>query len=356
MENESLSVRKKTNISGHAKRSPMQVIILNMGFKTSERASANLSPGSEIGASQRIAQIIEYSSEYLQGKDAALRLSLLTFFSNGHLLIEDLPGLGKTTLAIAIAKILGLSFGRIQCTSDLLPTDITGLSIYNKNSGEFEFHPGPIFNNIILVDEINRATPKTQSALLEAMGEKQTTIEGKTYKLPNPFFVMATQNPVEQFGTFPLPDSQLDRFMMKIGVGYPERGAEKKILRVGSSREELFSIRPMMDKEEVVRVQEEIREKVFISDKILDYILDIVEATRNSKYLSVGISTRGVLALTSMAKTDAYFHGRDFVIPEDIKEITQHTIPHRVILKEEYEQLDRWEIIQAILGQTQTPA
>ncbi len=327
-----------------------------MKVRTSEKESPSPSTGSESEASQKLAQIIEYSSGYLHGKDVALRLSLLAFFSKGHLLIEDLPGLGKTTLAIAIAKILGLSFGRIQCTSDLLPTDITGLSVYNKNTGEFEFHPGPVFNNIILVDEINRATPKTQSALLEAMGEKQTTIEGRTYKLPTPFFVMATQNPVEQFGTFPLPDSQLDRFMMKIGIGYPERGAEKKILRAGSSREELFSIKPVMDKEVVIKVQEEIRERVFISDKILEYILDIVEATRVSKYLSAGISTRGVLALTAVAKTNAYFCGRDFVIPEDVKEIMEHTVPHRVILKEEYEQLDRWEIIQEILERTPVPA
>ncbi len=325
-----------------------------MRVKTSEEQPPSPATGTE--ASRKIAEIIDFSSEYLQGKDIPLRLSLLTFFSMGHLLIEDLPGLGKTTLAIAIARILGLSFGRIQCTSDLLPTDITGLSIYNKNTGEFEFHPGPIFNNIILVDEINRATPKTQSALLEAMGEKQATLEGKTYKLPNPFFVMATQNPVEQFGTFPLPDSQLDRFMMKIGIGYPERSAEKRILKSGSSREELFSIKPMMTKEEVVRIQEEIREKVFISDKVLEYTLDIVGATRTSKYLSAGISTRGVLALTAAAKTTAYFHGRDFVIPEDIKEIAGHTLPHRVILKEEHEQLDRWEIIQAILDQTPAPA
>lgn len=324
--------------------------------RISEEQSPLSAPGNETAASRKISQIVEFSSEYLQGKDVPLRLSLLTFFSMGHLLIEDLPGLGKTTLAIAIARILGLSFGRIQCTSDLLPTDITGLSIYNKNTGEFDFHPGPIFNNIILVDEINRATPKTQSALLEAMGEKQTTLEGKTYKLPNPFFVMATQNPVEQFGTFPLPDSQLDRFMMKIGIGYPERGAEKKILKSGSSREELFDIKPMMSRDEVIRIQEEIREKVFISDKILEYILDIVGATRTSNYLAAGISTRGVLALTTVAKTNAYFHGRDFVIPEDIKEIAGHTLAHRVILKEEYERLDRWEIIQAILEQTPVPA
>ncbi|MEM5788282.1 MAG: AAA family ATPase, partial [Syntrophobacteraceae bacterium] len=166
---------------------------------------------------------IESLSEYLHGKEKALRLALTCFFARGHLLVEDLPGLGKTILAVAMAKILGLSFGRIQCTSDLLPSDITGVSIFDKTTNAFEFKPGPIFNHVVLVDEINRATPKTQSALLEAMGEKQVTIEGRTYELPAPFLVIATQNPAEQFGTFPLPESQLDRFTMKIGVGYPER-------------------------------------------------------------------------------------------------------------------------------------
>lgn len=327
-----------------------------MGIKLSGKESPVTSTKGESKTNNKIAEIINFSSEYLHGKDVALRLALLTFFSEGHLLIEDLPGLGKTTLAIAIAKILGLSFGRIQCTSDLLPTDITGLSIYNKNTGEFEFHPGPIFNNIVLVDEINRATPKTQSALLEAMGERQTTMEGKTYRLPKPFFVMATQNPVEQFGTFPLPDSQLDRFMMKIGIGYPQRRAEKEILKIGSKREELYSIEPVMSKEEVIRIREDIRERVFISEKILEYILDIAEATRASKYLLAGISTRGVMAVTTVAKTNAYFHGRDFVIPEDIKEITEHIVPHRVIFKEEYENLDRWEIVQTIIEQIPVPA
>ncbi len=325
-------------------------------IKVSEKGSS-LSPAlKDAAAGRKIDEIIRFSSSYLQGKEAAIRLSLLSFFSKGHLLIEDMPGLGKTTLAIAIAKILGLSFGRIQCTSDLLPTDITGLSIYNKNTGEFKFHPGPIFNNIVLVDEINRATPKTQSALLEAMGEKQTTIEGKTYKLPKPFFVIATQNPVEQFGTFPLPESQMDRFMMKIGIGYPSREAEKEILTVGSKREELYSIEPVMTKEEVIRIQDEINERVFVSDKILEYILDIVGATRASKYIVAGISTRGVLAITNAAKTNAYFHGRDFVIPEDIKEITEHAIPHRVIFKEEYENIDRWEIIHSITERIPVPA
>jgi MoxR-like ATPase len=304
---------------------------------------------------ETIEEIINFLTGYLHGKAKALKLSLITFFSRGHLLIEDLPGLGKTTLAIGIAKALGLSFGRIQCTSDLLPTDISGLSIFNKNTGSFEFHQGPVFNNIVLVDEINRATPKTQSALLEAMGEKQATIEGKTYKLVRPFFVIATQNPVEQFGTFPLPESQLDRFTMKISVGYASRESEKEILKFGSKREELYSIEPVMTKDEVIAIQDEIREKVYLSDRVLDYILDIVEATRNNKYILAGVSTRGVLAITSTAKTRAYFSGRDYVLPEDIKSLAEFTIPHRLIFRDEYEHVDKKEVIKSLIEAIPVP-
>lgn len=302
-----------------------------------------------------IIDIITFLSSYLHGKSKALELSLLTFFCKGHLLIEDLPGLGKTTLAIAIAKSLGLDFGRIQCTSDLLPSDITGLSIFNKNTGAFEFFQGPLFNNIVLVDEINRATPKTQSALLEAMGEKQITIEGNTYKLNKPFFVIATQNPVEQFGTFPLPESQLDRFTMKISIGYPTRNAEMEILRVGSKRDDLYSIQPLMSKDEVLSAQQEIKEKIYISEKVSGYILDIAEATRKSKHILAGLSTRGVLAISNSAKAKAYFSGRDFVIPEDIKELAEYTIPHRVIFTEEHNTSDKKEIIVSLVEKIPLP-
>jgi len=297
--------------------------------------------------------IIDFLSSYLHGKEKAIELTLICLFSKGHLLIEDLPGLGKTTLAIGIAKTLGLDYGRVQATSDLLPSDIIGVSIYNKNTNEFEFKLGPIFNNIILVDEINRATPKTQSALLEAMGEKQVTVDGKTYKLPEPFFVIATQNPVEQYGTFPLPESQLDRFLMKISIGYPSREAEKEIIKGGSKREELYKIQPFISKEEIIKIQEEIK-NVYVSDKIADYILDIVWATRESKYLESGLSTRGTLAIVSTAKTNAYMEGRDFVIPEDIKKLYKYVIPHRVIFKPEYES-QKEEIIKTIVESIPTP-
>jgi len=306
--------------------------------------------------SDQIEQAITLLAPYLHGKEKALTLALTCFFSRGHLLIEDLPGLGKTTLAIAIAKTLGLTFGRIQCTSDLLPSDITGLSIFNKNTSAFEFHRGPIFNHMVLVDEINRATPKTQSALLEAMGEKQVTIEGRTYDLPRPFFVIATQNPAEQFGTFPLPESQLDRFMMKISIGYPPREAEREILKGGSKRKEIYSIQPIMDETGVLEIQRTIRNGVYASEKILDYLLNIIEATRTSTYLLAGLSTRGALALINTAKANAWFKGKDYVIPENIKEVAEYVIPHRVLFKEEYESINRKEIIKSLLGEIPVPA
>lgn len=308
--------------------------------------------------SESIDHALETLSPFLHGKEKALRLALICFFSRGHLLIEDLPGLGKTTLAIALAKILGLTFGRIQCTSDLLPSDITGLSIFDKNQGTFEFHPGPIFNHIVLVDEINRATPKTQSALLEGMGEKQVTIEGRTYDLPRPFFVMATQNPFEQFGTFPLPESQLDRFMMKISIGYPSREAEREILRGGSKRKEIYSVSPVMKVEEVVATQDTIRNGVHLSEsssRMLDYVLDVIEATRTSEYLASGLSTRGALALVTTAKAHAYFRGRDFVNPENVQAVAEYVIPHRVIFRDEYESADKKEIVKSILGSVPVP-
>lgn len=289
----------------------------------------------------------------MHGKTKALKLSIIALLADGHLLIEDLPGIGKTTLAIALARCFGLDFARIQATSDLLPSDITGVSIYNKNTGEFEFHKGPIFNNIVLVDEINRATPKTQSALLEAMGEKQVTVEGRTYKLPQPFFVIATQNPIELYGTFPLPEAQLDRFIMKISIGYPPRFAEKEILKGGSKREELHEINPLLSKDALISIQKEVKE-VYLSDKIADYILDIIEATRNNKYLYAGLSTRGALAMVATAKANAYLNKRDYVIPEDIKELAEFVITHRVIFKEEYEG-SKGEIIKSLVENIKTP-
>jgi MoxR-like ATPase len=278
----------------------------------------------------------------------------MCFFSRGHLLIEDLPGLGKTILAVAISRVLGLSFGRIQCTSDLLPSDITGVSIFDKNSNAFEFRPGPIFNHVVLVDELNRATPKTQSALLEAMGEKQVTVEGTTFDLPNPFLVIATQNPAEQYGTFPLPESQLDRFMMRISVGYPERSAEREILKGGSRRREIYSIRPFLNESEVLEIQEKVR-AIHVSEAILDYLLNIIQATRDSGFLASGLSTRGALALVNTSKANAYLAGKDFVIPENVKDVAEYVVCHRVIFKEEYQTSSKKEIIKSLLETVPVP-
>jgi MoxR-like ATPase len=293
--------------------------------------------------------IVDYLAPYLHGKLTPLRLSLICFFSRGHLLIEDLPGLGKTTLAIAIARALGLRFGRIQCTSDLLPSDITGLSIYDKNTGSFEFHQGPIFNNLVLVDEINRTTPKTQSALLEAMQEKQVTADGKTYALERPFFVIATQNSSEQYGTFTLPDSQLDRFMLKISIGYPPRDAEKEILKGGGSRDMINTIEPLFTMAEVAEVISDIRSEVQVSERILDYVLEVVNAIRESQHFIVGLSTRGALALVASARTNAYFNGRDYVIPEDIKELAPYVIAHRILFREEFDREEKKEIVRSLI-------
>ncbi|MGE4497517.1 MAG: AAA family ATPase [Deferribacterales bacterium] len=304
----------------------------------------------------QITEIMSFLGEFLHGKDQGLRLALLTFFTKGHLLIEDLPGLGKTTLAIGLAKALGLSFGRIQCTNDLLPTDVTGLSIYNKDDSRFEFQRGPVFNNIVLVDEVNRATPKTQSALLEAMGEKQVTAEGNTYNLNRPFFVIATQNPVDQFGTFPLPESQLDRFMMKISLGYPNRDAERIILSGGSRRRELYDIEPLLSLADIENIQKEIEKDVQAADKIIDYVLDIAQATRTSRFLRAGLSTRATLFMIRLGKANAYFKGRDYVIPEDIKELSQYIITHRVLFNEEFQGSDRDFYIRSLIDEVNMPA
>jgi MoxR-like ATPase len=305
---------------------------------------------------KKIFSMLEFLGQFLHGKDKGLRLALLAFFTKGHLLIEDLPGLGKTTLAIGLAKALGLSFGRIQCTNDLLPTDVTGLSMYNKDDNKFEFQPGPVFNNIVLVDEVNRATPKTQSALLEAMGEKQVTVEGHTYNLNRPFFVIATQNPVDQFGTFPLPESQLDRFMMKISLGYPGREAERVILSGGSRRRELYDIDPFFSPEDIDKIQAEIEKDIKVADSMIDYVLDIADATRSSRFLRAGLSTRATLFMIRLGRANAYFQGRDYVIPEDVKELAPYIITHRVLFSEAFQGENRDAYIKSLVEEVKTPA
>jgi MoxR-like ATPase len=281
-------------------------------------------------------RILDYLSKILHGKGNAIIKTLICILSRGHILLEDLPGLGKTTVAIALAKVLGLSFGRIQCTNDLLPSDVTGLNIFRSERGEFEFRAGPVFNNLVLVDEINRATPKTQSALLEAMGEEQTTIDGVTHNLPNPFITIATQNPAEHSGTFPLPESQIDRFMMKISIGYPVQGAEREILRFGSQRDEIHNIKAVISAAELLEMQKEIVQTVKVSEKVLDYVLEITDISRKHKDIEVGISTRGAMTLLQAAKACAWIQSRDYVIHEDIKIIASDVLLHRLLFNRNF--------------------
>ena len=295
------------------------------------------------------------ADRYLKGKVKAVKLAMMTLLSGGHLLLEDIPGLGKTTLALALAHALGLSFGRIQCTSDLLPSDITGLSIYDRNNNRFNFMEGPVFNNLVLADEINRAMPKTQSALLEAMEEHRVTIEGKTYRLPDPFMVIATQNPVEQVGTYPLPESQLDRFLVTTGIGYPPEAMEKKIIQTGSIREGIREIKPLLTIDELLRAREAIRTTVQLSEKITEYIYLLVSATRQHPMLLAGVSTRGGINLAETALSHAFLAGRDHVIPEDVKSLFVPVCAHRLIMYPENETLDRKELLQSLLDEVPVP-
>jgi MoxR-like ATPase len=305
---------------------------------------------------EEMAAVLEsLSGQYLKGKGRAIRLCLMALLTGGHILLEDIPGLGKTTMALAFASALGLSFGRVQCTSDLLPSDITGLSIYDRVEGRFTFVKGPIFNNIVLIDEINRAMPKTQSALLEAMEERRVTVEGVTYPLPDPFLVLATQNPVEQVGTYPLPESQLDRFIMKSGIGYPPEDVEKGILRHGSIREEILHIPALVSHDDILEAIRTVRSSVYLGEKVTEYVYAIIKATRNHPLILTGISTRGGIGLVDAAKAAAFLRGRAFVAPEDVKEVAQVVCPHRLIIRPEQEGVDKEQILNAILKEIPIP-
>jgi MoxR-like ATPase len=264
------------------------------------------------------------------GKPEAIKLAVVALLAEGHLLIEDVPGVGKTLLARALAASISCSFHRLQFTPDLLPSDILGSSVYNAATGEFVFKPGPIFANVILADEVNRTTPRTQSALLEAMGDGQVSVEGRTYPLEPPFIVLATQNPFEFEGTYVLPESQLDRFMLRIRMGYPQRAVERDILTSHRQGEPVESLRPVLTGEEVIRMQHAVRD-VRVDDAISDYLLDLVHATRESDDLTVGVSTRGALTLYRAAQSLAFISGRDYVIPDDIKSLAVPVLAHRVL-------------------------
>lgn len=291
----------------------------------------------------RLNELQQTIETVIRGKSEAVHLAIVTLLAGGHLLVEDVPGVGKTTMAQTIARCLDCSFQRIQFTSDLLPSDIVGVSIFNQHTGEFEFKPGPIFANVILADEINRTTPKTQSSLLEAMAEGRATVENQTYNLPNPFLVLATQNPIEHHGTYPLPESQLDRFLMRVRMGYPAIAEEKEILRqhaATSHHHPLEEIEPVMTGGEVLYLQEEIK-NVRVDDSLLDYLMEIVAATRNSEMLELGVSPRGSLALFRAAQAMAFTEDRAYCIADDIKRLIIPIFSHRVVMNSRYSNRQR---------------
>ncbi|MEQ1776700.1 MAG: MoxR family ATPase [Burkholderiales bacterium] len=279
----------------------------------------------------KIEQVAQQVSSIILGKQQQIRLALACLIARGHLLIEDVPGVGKTTLAHALAASLGLNFHRIQFTSDLLPADVLGVAVYNSDQTRFEFHPGPIFSQVVLADEINRATPKAQSALLEAMEEHQVTVEGETRRLPDPFFVIATQNPSHQIGTFPLPESQLDRFLMRIELGYPDADAERALLRGENRRDLLERIQPCMAPAELLALQRE-GQLVHVSDALLDYVQALVGHTRRSADYVAGLSPRAALALTQAARAWALLDARKHVVPEDVQAVLPGVVGHRLNL------------------------
>ncbi len=290
--------------------------------------------------SQVVSQLKSTIARAIYGKEEAIQLALITLLARGHLLIEDVPGVGKTTLAQALAKSFQCGFQRVQFTSDLLPSDVLGVSVYNPESREFEFRPGPIFANVVLADEINRTTPRTQSALLEAMNDAQVTVDGKTLPLPNPFLVIATQNPVEHHGTYPLPESQLDRFLMRIKMGYPSHETEKEILRKRANDDPLQSLKPVADVKEVLAMQEAVTH-IKVDSSLQDYALDIVNRTRKSDQLALGVSPRGTLMLQRAAQARAFLDGRDFCLPDDFKQLAVSVFAHRVVASARHASLQR---------------
>ncbi len=295
----------------------------------------------------------------IRGKDEAIKLALVALFARGHLLIEDVPGVGKTMLARALARCFNCSFQRIQFTSDLLPSDVVGISVYEQHQQRFEFKPGPVFANVVLADEINRTTPKTQSALLEAMNEYQVTVDNRTYPLPSPFMVLATQNPIEHHGTYPLPESQLDRFLLRIRMGYPETASEKEILRSQTDSQPLERLTPVLPAEEVAALQERVK-KVRVEESLMDYALAIVQRTRAHEYLTLGVSPRGSMMLYRAAQALAFLEGRDFCLPDDLKRLVIPVFAHRVIVSTRYtstlKKSDQAEaILQEIVDSTEVP-
>ena len=299
-----------------------------------------------------IKKIIDNIERVIRGKRDVIALSLVPLFAEGHLIFQDVPGVGKSTLAEAIARSIGGIYHRIQFTSDLLPSDVIGTNVFDRVSNEFKFRKGPIFSNIVLADEINRASPKTQSALLEAMNESTVTADGITYELPGPFFVIATENPVEFAGTYPLPESELDRFMMSLSIGYPDESVEREIVLKGK-KHETKNLFPVSSTKDVLLVIEKAK-AVFIEESVLNYAMSIVKSTRKNKFIKIGVSVRGSMEFIKAVKAFALIKGRDYVVPDDVKIIASFALPHRIILKESEKNFDK-EIIKQILEEISVP-
>jgi MoxR-like ATPase len=280
------------------------------------------------------ADLLANMEQVIQGKPEVIDLALLCLVSNGHLLIEDVPGVGKTSLAKTLAASIDGSFGRVQFTPDLLPSDVVGLTVFNRNSSKFEFRPGPVFSNIVLADEVNRASPKTQSALLEAMAEAQVTVDGTTYQLADPFMVIATQNPIEHEGTYPLPESQLDRFLMRISVGYPSPEAELQILETHGDHDALADIAPVLSVSQVARLGAAARE-VHVAPGLKGYLVELANASRRHPYLALGMSPRATLALQRVARARAAAQGRNYVLPDDLQALAEPVLAHRLLVTPE---------------------
>ncbi|MBS0302792.1 MAG: MoxR family ATPase [Proteobacteria bacterium] len=281
-------------------------------------------------ATKKIKAVLDQLNTVMVGKSAQVEASVACLLAGGHLLIEDVPGVGKTTLAHALARTFGLAFSRVQFTADLMPSDLLGVSVYERGSESFVFHPGPVFAQVLLADEINRASPKTQSALLEAMEEKQVTVEGATRALPQPFFVIATQNPHDQLGTYALPESQLDRFLMRISLGYPERRAERELLASEGRREHADALPAVLSALELAALQQAVG-RVHVADPLLDYVQDLIAATRSGRWFVQGLSPRAGIALLRVARAQALIAGRDYVAPDDVQAVLPACTAHRLV-------------------------
>ena len=294
----------------------------------------------EVHPAQVAGRIEEVVSRVIRGKGEVIRLLTAALFARGHVLIEDVPGVGKTTLARVLARCLGGTFRRIQFTSDLLPSDILGVSIYNQKSGDFDFKPGPIFANLVLADEINRTTPRTQSSLLEVLNEGHVSIDNDTYPLDDPFMVIATQNPLEHFGTYPLPESQMDRFLLRVRMGYPALPDERRVIAERGGYDPVETIRPLMDIKQICLIQKQV-DKVRVDSTLLDYVMNLVSETRRSPFLSLGISTRGGISWYRAAQAFALVNGREYCVPDDFKKLALPCLAHRVVMSSPQESIGR---------------